>query len=149
MFWDDNEADAKYEGKSKLGAGIHRVRIGYVNLDDIKDPAKLAVKYENDEGEAWQNFTFNDNSKKYLSWQLGILGVNEYIKQTAIKTKKNPDLKEAGVLAVNFLDKCKDNFEIELTEREYNGKTSMNCIVTKKIKLDLPKSTDDTPDWLK
>lgn len=149
MFWEENEADAKYEGKAKLGAGIHRVKIGFVKLDNTGESAKLSVKYENDEGEAWQNFTFNDNSKKYLSWQMSINGVNDYIKQTVMKTKKNPDLQEASVLAFNFLDKCKDNFEIELTEREYNGKTSLNCIVTKKIKVDLPQPTDDTPDWLK
>lgn len=146
-FWDeDNEGEKQYENKAGLPAGRHFVKLGFVKLDNTKPDAKLSIKWENKVGEAWQNFTFNEKSKKFLSWQMRILGVNDYIRIQMTKTNTPVDLQQASILAFNYLDKTDKTFEIECTERIWEGKTSMNVIVIDEVSINLDDKSEAKDD---
>lgn len=141
-FWDDEPSNDQYAKKEKLPVGVHKVKLAFVKYDDTGDSPKLSLKYENEKGEAWQNFTFKESSLKLLTWQMGILGVRDYIKSIVATKKQIPSLKEGSLLAFNFLDKNEIYLEIEVTERDYQGKKLLNTIIFKRIdKEDFLKSS--------
>jgi len=108
-------------------------------LDATSEPHKLKVTYVlKDEKfgnrKLWQNFTYSDKSAKFLVWQMGVLGVQSQAK-SATSEKEYYKAITDGVFE---LAKSNAAVVLEVTSKEYNGKTYNNVIISDLHDGDLP-----------
>jgi hypothetical protein len=105
-----------------IEAGVYCAKLDNCTLDETKADPKISVTYKLNNGRTtWQNFTFKDTTVKWLSWQLGVTGAWARSKEIC----KDPDsFKEVARACLTALgEKIGTYYEVEITHREYNGKT--------------------------
>jgi hypothetical protein len=127
--------------------GVYVCKLTNSTLDtttsgEEEDPHVLKVEYTVQSGKferrkLWQNFRFNEKSLKWIRWQLGVMGVWEFLKGAS-------DSKDAAMKAAENIFKLveMDNvfFSIEVSHNEYNGKTYTNAKLEERISGPIPKS---------
>lgn len=109
-------------------AGIHVAKIDDVKLDETKEHPKLSVTYKLQNNRLiWQNFTINEKSQKWISWQLGIMGAWQLAKESCKDTSSMSNVARACLDAIG--EKMKENqmFEMLVEHREWQDKTFANA----------------------
>lgn len=112
-----------------IPADIYPAMLTNATLDETGDVAVLTCCYAISEGPQegralWQRFRFNEKSKKFLRWQLGMLHVWSELKgldDDQDAARKGSELMFAKV------DKLK--VALKVTHREYQGKTYEDVII--------------------
>lgn len=125
--------DTNYE---LVNPGVYVATLDNATLDETKDVPKLSLTYSlNNKRKIWQNFTVNEKSAIWLSWQLGIIGSWQEAKETC------KDDQSSSLVARACLDslgkKLGTKFEMTVEHNEYNGKTYANG------KLERPLTDDE------
>jgi hypothetical protein len=69
---------------------------------------------------AWANYRFDDNSEKWITWQLGILGAVSFVKQR-MNERQLTDIswEESAQLMHTFLDDMKPCCRVTVEHRDY------------------------------
>lgn len=134
--------------------GLYKTKLTNATLDETGDVPVLTLAYIISDGEhegkaLWQRFRFNDKSKKFLCWQLGILHV---WKQLSDSPSDQEAARRAADLMFAKVDKL--SVTLEISHREWEGKTYENVIIDEIIsdesdipnKVPLPINTEPTFD---
>jgi hypothetical protein len=102
--------------------GTYAVKLEDVSLDETKADPKISVRYKLSTGKTmWQNFTFKDTTKKWISWQIGVIGAWETAKTTCTDANNYSLVARACLDAIG--KKVGSYYKAEVTHREYNNKT--------------------------
>lgn len=125
-------------------AGTYAVKLENVTLDETKADPKLSVRYKLSNGQTmWQNFTFKSTTKKWISWQVGVIGVWS----KATEGLQDPEAYQA--IARATLDaigtKIGAYYKAEVTHREYNGKTYADLKLEEEISASDAAKLGKTP----
>jgi hypothetical protein len=110
------------EERETVTEGIYAARLEDCSLDETKEFPRLSVRYKLHSGQTmWQNFTFKDTTKKWISWQIGTIGAWNKAKESC---KNQDDLKEVARACLTAIGEFVGSYyDSEVTHREYNGKT--------------------------
>lgn len=102
--------------------GFYAAKLEDVTLDETKAEPKLKLKYKLSNGRySWQTFTFKDSTKKWISWQIGVIGAWSNAKVMCTDPTNMSLVARACLDAVGkFIGHY---YEAEISHREYNGKT--------------------------
>lgn len=133
--------EPEFDGYQELPEGEYNLVIDNVTLDDT-DPEKSKIQmvymHPPTKNKYFQNFVFNaqGTTMKFLQWQLGVLGVWKELKGCE-------DHQTAAVKAADLLfGFVGSEVLVELTKRDYNGKTYNNITLLESRKeLTAPKVT--------
>jgi hypothetical protein len=135
-MWFQNDEDKM----DLMPEGTHRMKFDDVKLDETKDPITLTIRWKSESGHAvWQNFRMGEKYGKYLSWQLGVLGVWD-VRKTATD---EADLARKLLMELAKLEGS--HATLQISHREYQGRTFVDGIVKSvEVKLDpnAPKVDD-------
>jgi len=102
--------------------GIYAAKLENCTLDETKADPKISVTYKLHSGKVvWQNFTFKETTKKWLAWQLGVIGAWGIARDTCTDAENQSSVARACLDAIG--KKIGSYYEGEITHREYNGKT--------------------------
>jgi hypothetical protein len=114
-FFDDEKTETPAEG-------LYACKVEDCSLDETKPDPVITVRYRLHTGQAaWQRFVVKDSTRKWLSWQLGVLGVWKTAKENC-QDPHNFSLVARSILEA--LGKIIGQyFEGEISHREYNEKT--------------------------
>lgn len=125
MWWKD-----KLKG-GLTPVGTHRAILVDAKLDETGDHAKISCTFEIDEPAAdynkdsvFINFTFKETTAKFLSWQLGVIGVWQQLSECG---SEEDAARKSAELIFGMIDKL--TVELKVEHREYNGKTYVNAII--------------------
>jgi len=121
-----------FDEEPSIEEGVYAAKLDDVTLDETKDSPKLTLKYKLHTGQtAWQNFVFKDTTKKWISWQLGVIGAWQIAKENC------QDADDFGAVARACLDAVGEHiggyYDSEVTITEHNGKSYTNIKLNEEI----------------
>ena len=147
MSWWQEDMDAGY---ALIPEGKYIVTLDNVTCDETKTPNSISLHWKIIKGDQegrllFQNFNISEKSAKWLSWQLGTIGVW----QAAKEVKEEAGLTRAIFAACeNLMNKIKVEMEVEHNFYEKTGKTYANSKINDVLSLaekeeSAPKIDDD------
>lgn len=121
MSWFEQE-------KNLIEEGEHSAVIFDVHLDRLNDPWRLSIQYKLENNQRiFQNFKFDEKGKKWLTWQMSQLCLNERAKELC------EDQTEIEAIALAYFaaaEEIKGTWvDLDVKHSEYNGKTYANASV--------------------
>jgi hypothetical protein len=116
--------DNKPKQYDLLEPGIYQATVNDVKPDSYKDTPTFSISYKLDNGRlVFQNFFIDEKSKKYLTWQCGILGLTSLAKAKI----KDPAAANPTEVQKAYIDASRDilgkKVQVELKNEVYAGKT--------------------------
>ena len=82
----------------------------------------LSVQYKlNNNARLWQNFTFRPSSAKWILWQMGVMGLNELVKNKHGKTEDMTQLRDQYFTELSALVGA-TYLNLDVTYEDYQGK---------------------------
>jgi hypothetical protein len=127
MWYKEEQEQQTYE---LLPDGKYEAIVHNATIDETKTPYVLKVTYEIvEEGKyknrkLFQQFTFQESAKKYLMWQLGVLGAWQFGKAANSEEEAVRLMTQAVFNMVNEV-----YVMLKVSRREYEGKEYQNAIV--------------------
>jgi len=121
MSFFDSESKSEY---SLVPEGKYKASLFNVTCDLTSLEARLSVQYKLENNRRlFQNFKITDAGKKWLTWQMGTLGLSSVAKNLVEK----PESATPAEIAKSYVDASKNYIgkvvELEVNHSEYNGKT--------------------------
>lgn len=139
------ESDAGAEGEFGLvKPGIYKAVINDVASKEFSGDQTLSLQYKLENNRRlFQNFKFNEKGKKWLTWQLGDLGVLSEAKKTA---KENETTEQTvrnihNTIAKSYIGKV---VTIEVTHSEWTNPTTKVKKTYENVKV-LPANEQGAP----
>ena len=129
MSWlDDNDGDKKEF--PLIPEGPVALKLFDCELDETGNIPKLIVKYKvKDGGQKWVFLDFTDSRKKFIQWQMGVLGAQSLVKKTLDPNATLTDYTRALVDAIGELLGNHYMGECEHYTSDKTGKTYDNIVV--------------------
>lgn len=129
LWTEEEETEGSY---STLPEGEYVCVLDNCEVDTTKDPHVVSLRWNVTGGEhkgskLFQNFRFNEKSKKFLMWQLGTLDLGSYVRDADSWDQGAIDCADILFKAVGKIG-CMGTVK----HREYQGKTYTDFIVDEK-----------------
>ena len=129
MTWWNEDVEPKKDFEL-IPTGQYLAALDDASLDATVSPNKLSLTYKLLDGDhknrlLWQNFTLNQKSAKWISWQLGALGAHQEAKEAASEDEYYEKLVNAVFALVKKPTQVKLKVEIDT----YNNKDRNKCLV--------------------
>jgi hypothetical protein len=140
-FYDSgNDEKESSDGFAPVKPGTYKAVINDVTSKEYKGDQTLSLQYKLENNRRlFQNFKFNDTGKKWLTWQLGDLGVLSEAKKTA---KENETIEQTvrnihNTIAKSYIGKV---VTIEVTHSDWTNPTTKVKKTYENIKI-VPNDT--------
>jgi len=138
MSWTDFNDDKKE--REVVAIGTYEASLFDAKLDETGEYPKISMAYKlkNESGDlVWQNFNFNEKGQKWIKRQFSALGLSEDVKSNV--KGDTPEAAARGYLdATNaLLVKNAPVIKIEVSHREWEGKTYANTKVLGTVEKDV------------
>jgi len=143
-WWQTEETEKKeYE---LLADGYYNAVLEDTKLDETTEPAVLTLTFRVTQGEAkgrklWIRVRFNEASAKFMTWQLGVLGVWSTAKEE--KTIQEASRK-AAELAYELCEKA--HVVLDVSRRTWEGKEYQNAVIKELLATNSSSINADVPN---
>jgi len=122
MSWFDNSEDFGLLKPGTYLAEIYDFKFDVLGNAATETPPSMKIQYKLDSNKRlFQNFKFNEKGRKWLTWQMGIIGLNDEAKKL-VKGEES-----AAKIAKAYCDASKEllgkRVEIEVGHNTYTDRT--------------------------
>lgn len=134
-------SDKSTEEYSLIPVGQYTAELFNVKPGDRDGTPTLSFQYKLENNRSvFQNFSFNERGMKWISWQLGVLGLNKKAQDLA-KGDDTPSVAQKAYLEASSA-LINSIVTLEITHNIYEGKTRE---VTKLVSCDLKDTESSLP----